>query len=1564
MLAPLGRSAPTCFSWLTIPEYVPAVEVGITARNTIEHGPLLVLLNYYSSVSSFNLAPALNEAFNENAHNPGITHAEVPRDCWKPVWDEETASFYIQKASDSLDASFWRWIGCRIFERQQLLYKQLEPCISPGNALSSIPLFPSATGHRFFSYRMSGDKTSPPLDLMKHFRQQLDLVGHLQKIQWEATRTFQENYTESPLSQKKNNKPSHGPKGSHLEGRRDRRLPGAVSLDIQSLLKELAQNQESLRAVVALCSGDTDVYSARGALAESANKLLELIEPMLSHTVFLAPGRFRQDSNPQAMPTAFPVSLHAEISFQQAHKNPNTLFSLIPRDTPKISKPNLSVGEGMAEDELIKKQNNGYYYQKTRTGESEGNERPLTVPLLDWQHLVQNGYGYERIFQDGKIHDFKKWNRLWATLDGWYNLKGLKNGEDLTNIGFDSTLYLFPPEPSIDVLYKSYQLAIKTVEKKQTSFAQKTSLGLLATEGRDILGPCLLQDMVKKPKGFQGQTSVYALLKANQTDPDPTPHETMVQNVLFRETMNCLGLLKEQVLGGEAEEADHFGLNTHQRLFCQMAIQPSSSPLIALNGPPGTGKTTVLQAVVASEVVQAALKQQPMPIIVGASATHQAKSNIIGGFQHNVVHPDGSTSQGIWHRWLNPLPKKYDPIKEKEYPPVESYDYGLELSEQGTLSERLGRLKDHHQNLTSHWHQCFKDALSHSLESSSQRALRRRLNDLFEPHLEPQVPTHLSNTGTPLHAIHFALEQWWKAAGSHEEQAGGLIRKANQAASLFDQTVSELSVQWKSLDDGAQRFALNTLEEWLYDPSSLSLQLSLEHYPLLADLLQQKEVLLSSQSQNATHQEELFYKLSLLTEEEKSLNEMAWASEEKEAHAEWKNIADAYNRCFGLCPSFLMGMVWRFKTTSLQQLIRKATKGIGDRSEKQQRRKAYWKHLVELQKTKQQANSLELPDGISIKINPSNQHFHELQALEERWEEHRQEQRQTEANDKEIERSWQLIQEDLDALEDHFLKQQAILNRIASFFLASTSLTAIEGILGTVERASRPGSMDQRKLRACQTLVAGNGDESLLKQAIDSITQGIPLQRNATSIADDIANILGAWVDNAYKPTCFHLAARWHEGKALEEIAQEKSFSKLPNQEELTRRLQTMARIHPIMVSTLHAIGNRMAIKEQGESLTGIGTIDLLVVDEAGQVPMTLGGLGLLLTKRCLAVGDRDQLEPIWEIEAEDDTALFKTLAKIPKEALSPTEFALMGWDCHAGSLLTLVQAYTPWSPYHGVLQRGLYLLEHNRCPIEIISYCDALSYQGQLRCKITSHYKQPNRQADYHSFLTTHNDAWGGKLLNKMSIQQCQNRALFLNNPVPHPISIIEHAHEDTSNGSRMNDGEALAILEWLDQHFETLTKGRGKGGADVPIADRVAIITPFTAQAMNIFDKAKSEDFEWKHSGLQRHQIELLFNSDRKNKTTEGPNKTLTIGTVHSLQGAEVDIVLFSNVYGQGSAGNQTFQDRNPQIMNVAVSRAKQAFVLFANRGFIAGIKHDQPSAMGLLVHQIRMLEREKNL
>ena len=1574
MLAPLQKSDPVDFSWLKIPNAVhpkPAKEVKCSE---IPQGPLLVLLNYYSGVTSFNLSPVLHEVFNEHLDGDGIHHARVPRDTWRPEWDDKNSRFEIQwKEGGDRDHFFWRLIGCRVFEAQRFLIQKINDGIpkthGTGNPSCSIPFFAS-NGEQpsFFSYRSNVQRPADPVDPVRYLDPETDgsIIRELAKISWGKAREFYDSYKENPLAKKKDEgqRKEENPE-SHLEKLRDRGGDDVLCRRIQSFTMELSKNQESIQKIVAWCLERTS--PAKTALAESGSKLLEIIEAILNHTFFIAVGRFHQKGNRKAINKAFPVSVHVQVSFSNIHRSEEALFYLIPKDTPKVSKPNLSVDS--EDEDRIGRSSQGSPYS------IENNSTPnaLSIPLIEWQQIVQGDHGYEHVFKEDRIHNTGLWNEIWDKLQGLGGPKGLKNGESEVNIGFENALYFFPPEAQIDVLYKSYQTAIKTVQANQGQVA--LSLKRLGVSGKDLPANfhCVLQDMTsKKAKNAVPMVSLstHDLLKENQTEPDCSSHDTMVEQRLFRDQMNCFGLLKEQTLGGVGEQADHFGLNTHQRLFCHLALngdptgpgKPSSrqgiSPLIALNGPPGTGKTTVLQAVVASEVVRSALTKTAMPIMVGASATHQAKSNIIGGFKHQEVHPKGTMEAGIWHRWMKLPTAQRD--GEKRSASSNAIDYGLEL-ESNTVSERLGLILDSRKSLQKYWDECFDQAMEVPLESPSQNALRARLNAMFFDFHQPEVQTHLNNKPSRMDALHRGLQQWWRAAEIHGRYAGKTIRQGIEAANAFNGQIQELSMGWKTLEAAQQQQVRQAMSKWLQTREDLDLELAIDPPELLTSIKKAEEETQTLLRDNQASENRLIQQLLDLQQEEAAWEKSMLDSLTEEAGEEWDAIASSYNQSIRFIPSVLRGLHWKVRENHIKETIKEATSKNPSKDVRRFRRSEYFKHLNHLQKRKHQADPFEIPKAVLDGIALPKHLLLEQEKLRANQERVQGELLDKKEADRDIRTLLDKISSQRSELERRHAEQLQVLDRLIRLFTEHKHLNTIGGILRLIQHNARQHSLDWRKTQACLEAINGAGPEAILSQAWLAITESQKMRRNALSLVDDIANILGAWVDNAYKPTCFHLAARWHEGKLLEEMVNRNPFKQLANRNELTRRLQMLARVYPVMVSTLHAIGNRMKIKEQETTMAGIGIIDLLIVDEAGQVPMNVGALGLLLSKRCLAVGDLDQLEPIWEMEAEDDTAFFRTLAGIPKEQLSPVDFAHLGWDCHASSLLSLVQKYTPWSPYDDTLQRGLYLLEHNRCPIEIISYCDALSYRGQLRCKITSHYREQNQPPSYQPFLLAHNDAWGGRLIDKMSLQQCQNRALSPNNPVPHPLSLVQHDCDDISMGSRTNEGEALAILDWLDQNFHRLTAAKGGTGDRVPIADRVAIITPFTAQAVKLFDMAKA--FPWKNSGLKRDcsvDLNKLFNPNRKDRTTSGPNKTITIGTVHSLQGAEVDIVLFSNVYGKNSAGMPTFQDRNPQIMNVAVSRAKQAFVLFANRRFVEAIQPGQPSAVGMLVNQIRMLEQ----
>jgi hypothetical protein len=112
----------------------------------------------------------------------------------------------------------------------------------------------------------------------------------------------------------------------------------------------------------------------------------------------------------------------------------------------------------------------------------------------------------------------------------------------------------------------------------------------------------------------------------------------------------------------------------------------------------------------------------------------------------------------------------------------------------------------------------------------------------------------------------------------------------------------------------------------------------------------------------------------------------------------------------------------------------------------------------------------------------------------------------------------------------------------------------------------------------------------------------------------------------------------------------------------------------------------------------------------------------------------------------------------------------------------------------------------------------------------------------------------------------------------------------------SRMNRQEASAVVAFIHERAPALRQaypGRS-------LEEIIAVVTPFAEQSRAIL------------SGLASRRIDGI-----------------TVGTTHRLQGAEFPIVLFSGVYTRHD-GQKRMLDDKPNMLNVAVSRAQDAFIL----------------------------------
>ncbi|MDX3926524.1 MAG: AAA domain-containing protein [Shinella sp.] len=383
----------------------------------------------------------------------------------------------------------------------------------------------------------------------------------------------------------------------------------------------------------------------------------------------------------------------------------------------------------------------------------------------------------------------------------------------------------------------------------------------------------------------------------------------------------------------------------------------------------------------------------------------------------------------------------------------------------------------------------------------------------------------------------------------------------------------------------------------------------------------------------------------------------------------------------------------------------------------------------------------------------------------------------------------------------------------------------------------------------------------------------------AGPVLDEIADApdaADARLDTLVRPELFHLAARYWEGRWLIETAEalarnDNSFYGR-NRDLCERRWRRFAKLTPCLVSTAYT-APRLFDYYNGDTQPLFGFIDLLIVDEAGQVPPQVGSALFAFARKALVVGDTQQLEPVWGIDADTD------LGNLSQYGLDGEKSLLErgGMLASEGSLMAMAQTATSFAaPPH----RGLFLEEHWRCRASVIAYCNELAYRGAL--------KPMRPDSEY---------------------------------PLP-PLGYAHVPGRATRSGlSWTNADEAAVIANWLLRRRDELI---GHRRADKPgagrLGDVVAVVTPFRAQ-IAVLRRAL------KNAGLDEENI--------------------TVGTVHTLQGAERDVVLFSPVYGAGHSGSLFF-DRGVSMLNVAVSRARESFLVFGDIRLFRPEQPSQPSGL----------------
>lgn len=335
----------------------------------------------------------------------------------------------------------------------------------------------------------------------------------------------------------------------------------------------------------------------------------------------------------------------------------------------------------------------------------------------------------------------------------------------------------------------------------------------------------------------------------------------------------------------------------------------------------------------------------------------------------------------------------------------------------------------------------------------------------------------------------------------------------------------------------------------------------------------------------------------------------------------------------------------------------------------------------------------------------------------------------------------------------------------------------------------------------------------------------------------------------------------------------------------LKKRWRRRMMLTPCAVSTFFMLPKEFSVSryERGDFVPDFlyDFVDLLIVDEAGQVLPEVAGASFALAKRALVIGDTLQIEPIWSITTQVDigSMIKADVIGLTNVRDNYNRIAELGKSAASGSVMEIAQRATRYN-YDKDLARGMHLYEHRRCYDEIIGYCNALCYHNKLIPKRGSRGSTSGLPAMGYLHIN-------GK---------CERRG-----------------------GSRANQIEAVTIAEWIVRNRLELEEKYRK-----PIHEIIGVATPFGGQVAEITAQCYKRGI---HIGKE-----------------EG---MMTVGTVHSLQGAERHLVIFSPTYSRDSDGG--FMDRSPSMLNVGVSRAKDSFLVF---GDMSIFNHsDKGSPRGLL-------------
>lgn len=424
---------------------------------------------------------------------------------------------------------------------------------------------------------------------------------------------------------------------------------------------------------------------------------------------------------------------------------------------------------------------------------------------------------------------------------------------------------------------------------------------------------------------------------------------------------------------------------------------------------------------------------------------------------------------------------------------------------------------------------------------------------------------------------------------------------------------------------------------------------------------------------------------------------------------------------------------------------------------------------------------------------------------------------------------------------------------------------------------------------------------------LNSFAELVEDKKNIPRLITLVDTILSSAIDSVFKPLLFNLSMRWNEGVFITELF---SLVKGSHLEAVIDRFKVFSRIFPVFVTDSNNIAHNIKTTSTKGYCSISGLIDTLVFDSANSISIDQGALGLALAKKCIVLGDTYSPGPRYKITENMDISL-STKVLDSGYFITP-EIQENVFNCHNASILSVAQFYNPWQPFPE-LRRGDYLLSTVDIPLELLMFTDVNFYKYNLYYPKAPIYFNGNKPVYLNLLDPIYTD--------RASLNYIDNGKILKNElllPDQKPFKIIPN-NGSFNSFERVNNKEIISILKFIDDNFDYLIK-------EGTLANSIAIISPFRSQANKLKEAALKINFNNSKLNILKND---LFNPSSPN--------SIFIGDVSHISNLKVPIVLYSNVYdAESGSGNNCF-DRDPTVLNVAITSATQSFYIFASSDFI---------------------------